>query len=212
MKSSVNRVLTRMHLRRILDKKEGGGGGDGDKPPIQTSGDADIDAEGQRQDRKRAASGEPDDASRSDEQTTSGSSRKVLPPPAPPGAKMQDPGHSPETAARNKRHLESLRAQAQAQAHRRAQADRRGAKRGMDESVHPEDPRATNPDEPEMSLVGSYGTRCGCCEQTFESRSLLFQPLRDEQHAIVSDDEPISELNNVSREAASHPPDEAGGS
>ena len=46
----------------------------------------------------------------------------------------------------------------------------------------------------------------------FESRNLLFQHLRDEQHAIVSDDDGGLEVNDVSREAASHPSDEAGGS
>jgi hypothetical protein len=47
----------------------------------------------------------------------------------------------------------------------------------------------------------------------FESRNLLFQHLREERHTVVNDDE-NGELDSddMSREAASHPPDEAGAS
>ena len=69
-------------------------------------------------------------------------------------------GHSPEIAARNKRNVDTLRAQAQAQAQRRVQAYRRGAKRDTEEPTHPEDARANNTDGPEISLVRSCGTRC----------------------------------------------------
>ena len=154
--------------------QEGGGGdGDGDNPPTSTTASASAtgpgDADSSNTGRKRAASGEPDDSGRGDEQA------RVLPPPAPPGVNMRDaPETSAETASRNKRNLETLRSQAQAQTHRRVQADRRGSKRGTDEAVHPEDPRANNTDDPEIYLVGAYSTRCGCCEQTFESKTYCF--------------------------------------
>ena len=102
-----------------------------------------------------------------------------MPGPAPPGANMQDPAEVLRNQApSNKRNAETLRAQAQAMAQRQVQADRRGAKRGTEDPTHPEDPRANNTNDTEISLVGAYGTRCGCCEETLESRNLLFQHLR----------------------------------
>ena len=122
---------------------------------------------GERSTRKRAASGEGDDANQGYSQPASGSASGTLPPPASPGVNMRDraaAGHSPEIAARNQRNVDTLRAQAHAQAQRRVQAYRRGAKRDTEEPTHPEDARANNTDDPEISLVGSCGTRCGCCE------------------------------------------------
>ena len=136
--------------------QEGGGDGDDDNAaaaaaaPVQNTDDVDVGD--QREDRKRAASGEADDTAREDDQAASGSASSTLPPPAPLGVNMRDrlaAGHSPETAARNKRNAETLR----------AQADRRGAKRENEEPMHPEDPRANNIDDPEISLVGAYGTK-----------------------------------------------------
>ena len=182
MKSSDIKVLTRMHLQRIKDKKEEE---TVTTPPTQTetpdATPAAPDDADERRDRKRAASGEADDTERGDQQPASSSSRGTLPVPALPGVNMRDAAEVLRSqAARNKRNLETLRAQAQAEARRRVQADRRGGKRGTEEPVHPEEPRAANPDDHEISLVGTYGTRCGCCEEVFESSILLFQPLRDD--------------------------------
>ena len=156
------------------DDREGGGDDNDDAnetPPMAPPSDAPPDADEERPTRKRAASGEGDDADRGDEQA-SGSASRTLPPPATPGVNMRDraaAGHTPETAARNKRNADTLRAQMQAQAQRRVQADRRGAKRSTEDPVHAEDPRANNTDDPEISMAGAYGTRCGCCEEMFES-------------------------------------------
>ena len=179
MKSSGTSVLTRMHLRRTQDKKEE----EMQTTPTQTetpdAPPAAPDDADERRERKRAASGEADDTERRDGQPASSSTRGTLPVPAPPGVNMRDAAEELKSqAVRNKRNLETLRAQARAQAHRRVQAGRRGAKRGTEEPVHSEDPRAANPDDPGISLVGAYGTKCGCCEEVFESRNLFFQHLR----------------------------------
>ena len=91
--------------------------------------------------------------------------------PAPPTSGNVDPA----TAARNKRLLETGRVQAEAQ--RRVQPARRGAKRTTEEPVHPADPRANDTDNPEISMVKAFSNKCGCCDETFDTRNGLFQHL-----------------------------------
>ena len=92
----------------------------------------------------------------------------------------------PATAARNKRNLERLLAE---QAQRRVQAFCRGSKRGTEDPVHPDDPRASDTDNPEISMVGAYGTKCGCCDEVCQLRNRLFQHLRSESPTVASDSE-----------------------
>ena len=84
---------------------------------------------------------------------------------------------------------------------RKVQPERRGEKRTTDEAVHPEDPRGNSTDSPDVSMVQSYSHRCGCCQEGFETRNRMFEHIRQQQHAIVSDDEE-QEMDSVQEEKA----------
>jgi hypothetical protein len=51
-------------------------------------------------------------------------------------------------------------------------------------------------------MVGAYGNKCGCCDEAFDSRNMLFQHLRSESHAIVSDSGSEENVDSVSTPGA----------
>ena len=71
-------------------------------------------------------------------------------------------------------------------------------------------PRTQDRDTPEImtkALESAKEKKCGCCGAEFDSRNVLFEHLRQENHIIESDDE---SLESASREPTSHHADEAG--
>ena len=157
---------------------------------------------------KRPADGEADDSNRGDpqeaEDTTAATppqaatSPGTLPTPAAPGAPMGastasgsgGPGTtaSASTAAGSSS-APSKRNGQPPDTSRRTQMNRRGEKRGAEEP--PDDPRANDVDNPEISST-TKTHKCGQCDEAFESRNQLFDHLREENHTVVSDDDEVS--------------------
>ena len=137
-----------------------------------------------RPSRKRPGPGEEGDEARGDDEAAGSG---TLPPPALPGTPTDR--RPPKRAGQD------------AAPPRRVQPDRRGEKRSTETAIHPEDPRGNDTDTPDISLVGAYERKCGCCDEEFESRNMLFEHLRRSQHAVVSDDEEEPTLDDVQAEA-----------
>ena len=47
-------------------------------------------------------------------------------------------------------------------------------------------------------VVDAMQNRCGCCSEEFESRNTMFEHIRQEQHAVVSDEDE-EEVNLVDK-------------
>ena len=51
-------------------------------------------------------------------------------------------------------------------------------------------------------MVKAFSNRCGCCDETFDTRNGLFQHLRNENHTVVSDSGSEEDVDSVSTPGA----------
>ena len=153
--------------------------------------------------RKRPGPGEEGDESRGDDTgrgdpqdaTTPGRPAPSVPSPPSDAATSSSAAAPPPPTSASSQRVPKRRGEGQASA-RRVQPERRGEKRATEEPTHPEDPRATDTDNADVSLMNQYSRAkgrkcwsCGSCQKEFESRNLMFEHIRQAQHAVVSDEE-----------------------
>ena len=143
-----------------------------------------------------------DDAGRGDPQDAPGRpAPSTQPAPSPPSnaatssSSAAPPPPAPPASSRTAKRKGEVSTEG-----RRVQTERRGEKRPTEESVHPEDPRGNDTESPDVSMVQSFSNRCGCCKEAFESKNLMYEHIRQNRHAVVSDEED-QEVDSVQKKS-----------